>query len=88
MKTIYSKIFFFIFSLLLSTLTSCSSVASKESQKESVSLNAALNLSRASYLRGCMEEIAKSDLKNKHDYCLNKANKFLSNDVESILNQK
>ncbi len=90
MKTIFHKI------LILFLLTSCSSISIPENQNtilsknddDLVSTNAALNLSRASYMRGCMGELSNSVIKNKYEYCLNKANKFLEDDVHFILNQK
>ena len=80
-------------------LSSCSSL--KNSQKnlyedkvtfvknkdDTISLSSTLDLARASYLRGCMEEMKVTGQNPNFDYCLNKAKAYVKDDVIFILNQ-
>ncbi len=77
-------------------LASCSSLQEVNNEKvpvikhkdDLISVSATLDLSRASYLRGCIEQMKECGLKPSFESCLKKAKNFVQEDVIFILNQE
>ena len=88
------KIIFPMF-FVIAALVSCSHTQKKDSTKleyikyesDQVSVMTALNLAQAAYLRGCIEQLHEQKEKLVFNLCLEKAKKFVTDDVIFILDQ-
>jgi hypothetical protein len=82
---------FFIISVV--TLTSCAHVNVSDKilvskhDSDLVSVEAAINLARVSYIKGCKDKSLESKIPVSFEDCLKKANTYLKDDVIFIIDQ-